>query len=171
MTLLAVTPDALARDETGTAQSPGSVSRPAGTAPGSGSAGTGPGTGPGTDGSRSRPEQILVQAERRNRTQLIQGGQLGALGTLSGLDAPFNVRSYTSALIRNQQDETLGQVLENDPTVQTTLGFGNFSEQFVIRGFEVLGDDVSIDGLYGIAPRQLVDPHLFEEVQILNGAG
>jgi len=29
---------------------------------------------------------------------------------------------------------------------------------------------VSIDGLYGVTPRQLVSPELYESVQVLNGA-
>ncbi len=115
-------------------------------------------------------EQIEVKAQRQNRMEVKSGGNLGALGNKKGLDVPFNVRSYTSALILNQQSQTLGEVLMNDPTVRTTLGYGNFSEQFVIRGFPVYGDDVAIDGLYGITPRQLVSPQLYEQVQVLNGA-
>ncbi|WP_084490643.1 TonB-dependent receptor [Asaia astilbis] len=115
-------------------------------------------------------EQIEVKAQRQNRMEVKSGGNLGALGNKKGLDVPFNVRSYTSALILNQQSQTLGEVLMNDPTVRTTYGYGNFSEQFVIRGFPVYGDDVSIDGLYGITPRQLVSPQLYDQVQVLNGA-
>lgn len=115
-------------------------------------------------------ERIIVKAKRRNQMEVISGGQLGALGTKKGLDVPFNIRSYTSALILNQQSQTLGQVLENDPSVRTTYGYGNFSEEFVIRGFPVYGDDVSINGLYGIVPRQLVSPQLYDQVQIMNGA-
>ncbi|NVN24220.1 TonB-dependent siderophore receptor [Asaia siamensis] len=118
----------------------------------------------------SSDEQIEVKAQRQNRMEVKSGGNLGALGNKKGLDVPFNVRSYTSALILNQQSQTLGEVLMNDPTVRTTLGYGNFSEQFVIRGFPVYGDDVAIDGLYGITPRQLVSPQLYEQVQVLNGA-
>ncbi|GLQ65194.1 TonB-dependent receptor [Gluconobacter kondonii] len=102
--------------------------------------------------------------------QVSSGGQLGALGNKKGLDVPFNIRSYNSSLILNQQSQTLGEVLENDPTVRTTYGYGNFSEMFVIRGFAVNGDDVSINGLYGITPRQLVSPELYDQVQVLNGA-
>ena len=61
-------------------------------------------------------------------------------------------------------------MLENDPSVRTTYGFGNAGEQFVIRGFTLFGDDVGFDGLYGIAPRQLVAPELYDQVQVLNGA-
>lgn len=117
-----------------------------------------------------KDENLLVTARRRNQMEVISGGQLGALGTKKGLDVPFNIRSYTSSLILNQQSQTLGEVLENDPSVRTTYGYGNFSEIFVIRGFPVYGDDVAINGLYGITPRQLLSPQLYDQVQVLNGA-
>lgn len=113
---------------------------------------------------------IVVTAERRNRTEVQHRGNVGILGDKAAEDVPFSVRSYTSALTLNQQPLTLGQVLENDPTVRTSYGFGNASEQFVIRGFTLFGDDVGIDGLYGITPRQLVAPELYDSVQVLNGA-
>ncbi|WP_026397821.1 TonB-dependent receptor [Acetobacter nitrogenifigens] len=115
-------------------------------------------------------ENILVTAERRNRMLVSSGGQLGALGNKKGIDVPFNIRSYNSSLILNQQSQTLGEVLQNDPSVRTTMGYGNFSEMFVIRGFPVDGDDVAANGLYGIIPRQLVSPQLYDQVQVLNGA-
>jgi len=115
-------------------------------------------------------EEIIVKAKRRNQMEVTSGGQLGVLGNKKGLDVPFNIRSYSSSLILNQQSQTLGQVLENDPSVRTTYGYGNFSEMFVIRGFAVNGDDVAINGLYGITPRQLVSPQLYDSVQVLNGA-
>ncbi|AQS87167.1 ferrichrome siderophore receptor FcuA [Neoasaia chiangmaiensis NBRC 101099] len=120
---------------------------------------------------RGTDERIVVEAKRRNQMEVTSGGQLGVLGNKKGLDVPFNVRSYNASLILNQQSQTLGQVLENDPSVRTTFGYGNFSEEFIIRGFPVYGDDVSIDGLYGIVPRQLVSPQLYDQVQVLNGAG
>lgn len=146
--------------------------KPANTAPATTPAVKAPATAAATPAPGAGPtdEQIIVQAKRRNQMEVISGGQLGALGTKKGLDVPFNVRSYTSALILNQQSQTLGQVLENDPSVRTTYGYGNFSEQFVIRGFPVYGDDVSINGLFGIVPRQLVSPQLYDQVQVLNGA-
>lgn len=117
-----------------------------------------------------QPEMILVKARRREQMLVRSGGQLGVLGDKKGLDVPFNIHSYTSSLILNQQSQTLGQVLQNDPSVRTTYGYGNFSELFVIRGLPVYGDDVAINGLYGITPRQLVSPQLYDQVQVLNGA-
>jgi len=115
-------------------------------------------------------EKIIVEAKRRNQMQVVEGGQLGALGTKKSLDVPFSIKSYTASLILNQQAETLGAVLANDPSIRTTYGYGNFAELFIVRGFPLYGDDISMDGLYGVTPRQLVSPELYEQVQVLNGA-
>lgn len=115
-------------------------------------------------------EEIIVTAQRDNQTQVRREGQVGILGDKAAEDVPFSIRSYSNALIANQQPQTLGQVLENDPTIRTSYGFGNAAEQFVIRGFTLFGDDVALDGLYGITPRQLVAPELYDSVQVLGGA-
>jgi iron complex outermembrane recepter protein len=115
-------------------------------------------------------ETIIVTAQRENQTGVRQGGSAGVLGDKPAEDLPFSLRSYNSALIHNQQPQTLGQVLENDPTIRTTTGFGIAGELFVIRGFALAGDDIGYDGLYGITPRQLVAPELYDSVQVLNGS-
>ena len=113
---------------------------------------------------------IIVTAQRENQSGVEQAGNAGVLGNKLAEDVPFSIRSYNAALILNQQPQTLGQVLENDPTIRTTTGFGIAGELFVIRGFALSGDDIGYDGLYGIMPRQLVAPELYESVQVLNGA-
>lgn len=113
---------------------------------------------------------IVVTAQRDNATQITNGGEAGVLGDKPAEDLAFSIRSFDETLIYNQQPLTIGDVLDNDPTVRTTYGFGNAAEQFVIRGFALFGDDLGVNGLYGIAPRQLIAPELFEEVQVLNGA-
>jgi iron complex outermembrane receptor protein len=115
-------------------------------------------------------QEIIVTAQRGNETGVIRGGTVGVLGDKLSEDVPFSIKSYNAALILNQQPQTLGQVLENDPSIRTSYGFGNAAEQFVIRGFSLAGDDIGYAGLYGIAPRQLIAPELFESVQVLNGA-
>jgi len=115
-------------------------------------------------------DSIVVTAQRENETQVIRQGSLGALGEKDAMEVPFAVKAYSETLILNQQPLTLGAVLENDPSVRTSLGFGNASEQFVIRGFPLYGEDIAIDGLYGVTPRQLVSPELYDQVQVLNGA-
>lgn len=119
---------------------------------------------------QSDDASIIVTAQRANETGVRQGGSAGVLGDKPAEDLPFSLRSYNSALILNQQPQTLGQVLENDPTIRSTTGFGIAGELFVIRGFALAGDDIGYDGLYGIMPRQLVAPELYDSVQVLNGA-
>lgn len=120
--------------------------------------------------SEDRTEEIVVTAQKANQTGVTHGGRVGVLGDKPAEDVPFAIKSYNSALILNQQPQTLGQVLDNDPSVRTSYGFGNAAEQFVIRGFALAGDDIGFDGLYGITPRQLIAPELYDAVQVLNGS-
>ncbi|MBJ7438073.1 MAG: TonB-dependent receptor [Sphingopyxis sp.] len=115
-------------------------------------------------------DSIVVTAQRNNQTEVTRGGNGGVFGDKAAEDLPFTIKSYNEALILNQQPQTLGQLLENDPSVRTGFAFGNAAELFVIRGFALAGDDVGLDGLYGIAPRQLIAPELYDSVQVINGS-
>lgn len=128
-----------------------------------------PASAQNVEGGR-RADEIIVTAQRANQTGVTHAGSIGVLGDKAAEDVPFAIKSYNGALILNQQPQTLGQVLENDPSVRTSYGFGNAAEQFVIRGFALAGDDIGFDGLYGITPRQLIAPELYESVQVLNGS-
>ena len=108
---------------------------------------------------------IVVTAQRENATQIVNGGSAGVLGDKPAEDLPFAIRSYDETLILNQQPQTLGDVLENDPTIRLSYGFGNAAELFVIRGFALFGDDIGLNGLYGVTPRQLVAPELLGSVR------
>lgn len=121
-------------------------------------------------GAQEASDAIVVTAQAENATIVLNRGNAGVLGDKPAEDLPFSVRSYDESLILNQQPQTLGEVLQNDPTIRTTYGFGNAAEQFIVRGFPLFGDDIGLNGLYGIAPRQLVAPELFDSVQVLNGA-
>jgi len=99
-----------------------------------------------------------------------RGGQAGVLGNMDYMDMPFTQTSYTAKLIENQQARTLGEVLKNDPSVQTGLGYGNQAESFVIRGLPQYNDDLSFNGLYGILPRQVLPTEMIERVEVFKGA-
>lgn len=115
-------------------------------------------------------EDIVVTAQRENATEVVNGGDAGILGDKPAEDLAFSIRSFDESLILNQQPLTLGEVLENDPTIRATYAFGNAAELFVIRGFTLAGDDIGMNGLYGIAPRQVIAPELYDSVQVLNGS-
>lgn len=102
--------------------------------------------------------------------QVAAGGRVGLFGAMDIMDTPFNTTSYTEELIRNQQARSVADVLQNDPAVRVSKGFGNFQELYVIRGFPIYSDDMTYNGLYGVLPRQFVAPELLERVEVLHGA-
>ncbi|TFY91543.1 TonB-dependent siderophore receptor [Pseudomonas nabeulensis] len=101
--------------------------------------------------------------------QVARGGQLGVLGNQDIMDVPFSMSSYTEKLIRDQQAETVGDVLLNDSSVRQASGYANQSQAFVIRGLPLNGDDISLNGLYGILPRQLMSTDALERVEVFKG--
>jgi iron complex outermembrane receptor protein len=102
--------------------------------------------------------------------QVARGGRFGVLGNQDAMNVPFALTSYTDTLIRAQQARTLGDVVDNDPAVRYGFGYGNYSQVFTIRGFQLASDDIGFDGLYGLLPRQLLAPELISRVEVFKGA-
>ncbi|ELN2735064.1 TonB-dependent receptor [Pluralibacter gergoviae] len=102
--------------------------------------------------------------------QIAHGGRLGMLGEQKAMDVPFNVIGFTSKLIKDQQAKTITDVVRNDAGVQPVQGFGNFGEGYRIRGFKFDGDDMTMGGLAGVVPRQVMDTQMLERVEVFKGA-
>lgn len=102
--------------------------------------------------------------------QVARGGRVGVLGNRDYMDSPFTTTAYTSKLLENQQARSVSDVVQNDPSVRTARGFGNFQELYVMRGFPLYSDDISYNGLYGLLPRQYVAAELIERVEVSRGA-
>lgn len=102
--------------------------------------------------------------------QVARGARVGMFGTLGQLDTPFAVTAYTEELARNQQARSVADVLQNDPAVRVSKGFGNFQELYILRGFPIYSDDMTYNGLYGILPRQFVASEFLERVEVFHGA-
>lgn len=102
--------------------------------------------------------------------QVARGGRAGILGTRDHLETPFAITAYTNALIQDTQARSVGDVLQADPGVRVSRGFGNFQESYFIRGFLLSSDDVAYNGLYSLLPRQYIATELFERVEVLRGA-
>jgi iron complex outermembrane receptor protein len=102
--------------------------------------------------------------------QVAEGGRAGILGTKDNLDTPFSITSYTNEFIQDRHARSVGEVLQNDPTVRVARGFGNFQESYFIRGFITTSDDIAYNGLYSLLPRQYIATELFERVELLRGA-
>ena len=102
--------------------------------------------------------------------QVARGGRVGILGNQDNMETPFAVTSFTNELIQNQQARSVGDVLQNDPSIRVARGFGNFQESYFIRGFLLSSDYVAYNGLYSLLPRQYISSELFERVEVLHGA-
>lgn len=102
--------------------------------------------------------------------QVARGGRVGILGNADIMDTPFTATAYTAELIQDQQARSVSDVVQNDPSVRTARGFGNFQELYVVRGFPVFSDDMAYNGLYGLLPRQYVAAEFLERVEVFRGA-
>jgi len=102
--------------------------------------------------------------------QVARGGRVGLLGSQDVMDTPFSITDYTQKLIQDQQAASIADVLQNDPAVRVTRGFGNFQQAYFVRGLVIYSDDISYNGLYGLLPRQYLASELVERVEVLRGA-
>lgn len=100
--------------------------------------------------------------------QVANGGRIGFLGQQDARNVPFNVISYTSKMIEDQQANSIADVVKNDASVQNVRGYGNPSQNYRIRGYNLDGDDISFGGLFGVLPRQIVSTSM---VQLLKWVG
>lgn len=101
--------------------------------------------------------------------QIASGAGLGLLGDRGVMEAPFNVTSFTSTLIRNQQAGSVAEVLANDPSISNLKAIGNDYDGFNIRGFLVNNPDIAFAGLYGIAPAQRTFVQGLERIEVIKG--
>ena len=75
--------------------------------------------------------------------QVARGGRAGILGTKDNMETPFSITAYTNELIQDKQAKSVGDVLQNDPSVRVARGFGNFQESYFIRGYLLGSDDIA----------------------------
>jgi len=104
--------------------------------------------------------------------QVAKGARLGALGNRDFMETPFNATGYTSALIEDKGAQTVGEVMDNDPSVRNTHSAGGLLDSFYIRGFPVgegNAGEIAFDGIYGIAPTYRVFTDYAERVEVLKG--
>lgn len=102
--------------------------------------------------------------------QVATGGRVGILGNQNTQDTPFSIVSYTNQFITDKQADSVGDVLQKDPSVRVARGYGNFQETYFIRGFLTNSDEAMFNGLYGVLPRQYIASELFERVELQRGS-
>ena len=122
---------------------------------------------------------VVVTARREPLSELTDksdyaGGQvsrklnLGSLGERDFLNTPFSVTGYTAKFIEDTQAQTVDDVVANDPSVHTQSG-STATNLWTIRGFDLQSQDMSYNGLYGIAPNYQVSMDAIERVEVFKG--
>ncbi|WP_462380088.1 TonB-dependent receptor [Pseudomonas sp. Marseille-QA0892] len=102
--------------------------------------------------------------------QVARGGRIGIFGNQDYMETPFTSTAYTNQLIRDQQARSVSDIVQNDPSVRVSRGFGNMQELYMVRGFRLFSDDISYNGLYGLLPRQYVASEFIERAEVFRGA-
>jgi iron complex outermembrane receptor protein len=102
--------------------------------------------------------------------QVATGGRVGLLGNKDIMETPFSTISYTDKYIRDRQARDITDVIAaTDPSVFTNGIKGGHGESYSIRGFPVSFSDMTVDGLYGMAPFYRASPEVYERIEVLKG--
>lgn len=123
-----------------------------------------PGLPPPT-GTIGRPPEAFAGG------QVARGGRVGFLGNRSVFDTPFTQANYTDDLIRNQQAQSLGDVLANNAAVLPAQPPYTTQQNLLVRGFWVNARDLAFDGLYGLSSPYQPAVAGLERVEVLTGPG
>ncbi|MEC5397565.1 TonB-dependent receptor [Uliginosibacterium sp. H1] len=104
--------------------------------------------------------------------QVARGGQVGMLGNKDVMDTPFSQTNYTNQTIRDQQAQTVQDVLSNDPSILTKQN--NASDEdgsITVRGFSntLASGFGSLNGVVGMSPLRSPDMDYIERVEVLRG--
>ena len=101
--------------------------------------------------------------------QVATGSQLGLLGNRDVMDTPFNQTSYTAKKAQDQQAKTVRDVLNDDPSVRSSVPDGATpGDNMYIRGFAATSF-MTYGGLYGILPTYSPMAEIAERVEVLKG--
>lgn len=101
--------------------------------------------------------------------QVGSGARVGILGNMPVLETPFSVTSYTAEAIRNDQAQSVADVVSRDPSVRMASARSNINEDLTIRGFNVPSSDFALNGLFGLSPYWRVPLEAVERVEIIKG--
>ncbi|AYO84297.1 TonB-dependent receptor [Methylobacterium brachiatum] len=103
--------------------------------------------------------------------QVASGGRVGFLSNRSVFDTPFTQSNYTAALIRDQQAQTVSDVLANNASVRGQQPPFSAQQNIMVRGFWVNARDFAFDGLYGISSAYQPAIEGIERIEVLSGPG
>jgi hypothetical protein len=97
------------------------------------------------------------------------GVRLGMLGNVGPLNSPVSISSLHGAGHPGTPGAHAGGRAAERPSVRFTTNSGRMLEYFNIRGLDVNGPSVALNGLYGMAPKGHIPTEFLERVEVLRG--
>jgi iron complex outermembrane receptor protein len=120
----------------------------------------------------SSPNSTMTPPPPYAGGQVATGGQLGMLGNRDVMNTPFSQTNYTNKTIKDQQAQTVQDVLSNDPSILTKQNSASDEDgSITIRGFSntLSAGTGSLNGLAGMAPLRAPDMDYIDRVEVLRG--
>ncbi|WP_412841090.1 TonB-dependent receptor plug domain-containing protein, partial [Aeromonas dhakensis] len=118
-----------------------------------------------------RPDEVVVVEGRKAYAggQVAADNRVGLLGNKPFLETPFNTISYTEEYIEDRQAQDIGAVAgATNPSVYVPSKRSLF-ETFYIRGFNTNANDITFNGLIGMAPNMRSSTEMAARVDVLKG--
>jgi len=101
--------------------------------------------------------------------QVAGAARMGVLGRAALMETPFSVTSYTSATIENMQAQSIGDLLQADPSVRQTSNRSHLAEGMTIRGLAIGNSDYAQNGMFGLTPFGRTNLEAIERVEVIKG--
>lgn len=118
-------------------------------------------------------ETVIVTSEKLpdvySGGQVARGSRLGLIGNRDVMDTPFSTVNYTNEYIKNIGATRLTDVLTSDPSVTLTSTVARGDDTILIRGFRLLTENMTFDGLYGSAPPRQIAVENVERIELIKG--
>lgn len=122
-----------------------------------------------------KAEPVDIPAEPEAPDEIAGGNtartaDYGTLGKRDVMTTPFNMTTFTEKMIQDRQAASVNDVIANDAST-TDQTLSGASQAWNIRGFKSTQQDVSFNGLYGVAPRFYSGVEGLDRVEVLKGPG
>lgn len=115
-------------------------------------------------------EQDAESTYQGSADQILESNHAGFLGNKDALETPFSAISYTDKFVDDlQATDIVGVISATDASVYSSEVVGENLESYSIRGFSTNSNDVTLNGLSGMAPYYRSAPEMFERVEVLKG--
>ena len=118
---------------------------------------------------------VVVEGVRDTLPEAYAGGQMargarsGILGNRDFMETSSIINAYTSDTMRGFQAKTVAEVALNDPSVRFQYPSGTMVENYWIRNFTYNANNMTMNGLMGLAPYGSAATEMLERVEIQRG--